>query len=78
MRLVRQSRFTPAAPVLTLMACMASSPAFADSEIDALRQELAQQKALIQQLMAMQGLSGGSQPQQEPPPVQTGGPNRGS
>ncbi len=54
MRFVRQSRFTPTSSALALMALMASAPAFAETEIETLRRELAEQRTLIQQLMDKQ------------------------
>lgn len=65
---------------------MASTPAFAETEIEALRREVAEQRVLIQQLMDMQGARSVQNRQQaqeakdphEGQDVQTGGPNRGS
>jgi predicted porin len=69
MRPDKKSRFKPTPTALALLACFAAAPAIADTEIDALRRELAEQRALIQQLM---------QAQQHDRDVQTGGPTRGS
>jgi len=48
------SRFKPAPIALALLACFAAAPAFAETEIEALKRELAEQRALIQQLMQAQ------------------------
>ena len=50
---------------LTTLALVASSPAFANSEIEELRKELAAQKELIQQLISAQK----NPPAYTPPPV---------
>lgn len=85
MHLVRHYhlKLTPAA--LALMTIMASTPAFAETEIEALRREIAEQRVLIQQLMDLQGARGVQARQVQevnnPPKgqdIQTGGPNRGS
>lgn len=86
MHLTRQSssKLTPLA--LALAAAMASAPAFAETEIEALKREVAEQRALIQQLMDMQTARStqsrqAAQETKDAPQkldVQTGGPNRGS
>ncbi|MBS0353587.1 MAG: hypothetical protein JSR83_06760, partial [Proteobacteria bacterium] len=49
----------------------AVSPAFAETEIDALKRELAEQRELIQQLLK-------NQEEQKKTEIQTGGPARGA
>ncbi|MBS0356108.1 MAG: hypothetical protein JSR83_19650, partial [Proteobacteria bacterium] len=49
----------------------AAAPAFADSEVDALKRELAEQRQLIQQLLK-------NQEEQKKTEIQTGGPARGA
>ncbi|MBS0368528.1 MAG: hypothetical protein JSS57_04920, partial [Proteobacteria bacterium] len=58
------------------LACLIASlfvavPAFAESEIDTLKRELAEQRQLIQQLMK-------NQEEQKKTEIQTGGPARGA
>lgn len=84
--------FTLKPLALALLTLAASSPAFAETEIEALRREVAEQKILIQQIMAAQKAQA-TQIAQAPAPapapavapvapspldVQTGGPIRGT
>ncbi|WP_139379624.1 porin, partial [Zoogloea sp. LCSB751] len=58
--------------LLLLAACgSAAAPAFAETEIEALKRELAEQRQLIQQLMK-------NQEEQKKTEIQTGGPARGA
>lgn len=59
---------------LALLTLAVSAPAFAETEIEALRREVAEQKVLIQKIMATQTTQAAPNPQD----VQTGGPNRGT
>ncbi len=75
-----RTRFTFTPVALAVLALSASVPAFAETEIEALRREVAEQRALIQQIMAAQAAQKAPVAQQAPNPqdVQTGGPNRGT
>jgi predicted porin len=68
-------KLTPLA--LALLALTSSIPAFAETEIEALRREVAEQKVLIQQILAAQAAqTAPAAPSAQD--VQTGGPNRGT
>ncbi|MGK5079285.1 porin [Janthinobacterium sp. HLX7-2] len=62
-------KLTPLA--IGVLALAVSMPAFAETEIETLRRELAEQKQLIQKILA-------AQETQKTQDVQTGGPNRGA
>jgi predicted porin len=65
---------------LALLTLTASVPAFAETELEALRREVAEQRVLIQKIMAAQTAQGaqGTQAPEKSLDVQTGGPNRGT
>jgi predicted porin len=82
----KQSRIKLTPLALALLTLTASLPAFAETEIEALRREVAEQRVLIQKIMAAQATRGGHDGQsaqnmqdtQKGQDIQTGGPNRGS
>jgi predicted porin len=83
MNRIKQSRIKLKPLVLALLTLTASLPAFAETEIEALRREVAEQRVLIQKIMAAQGTQSGRNGQSVQDPqkgqdIQTGGPNRGS
>jgi len=69
-------KFTPL--TLAILVLTASVPAFAETEIEALRREVAEQRALIQQIMTAQAAQKAPVTQAAPNPqdVQTVGPSR--
>ena len=68
-------KLTPLA--LALLASAASLPAAAETEIEALRREVAEQRVLIQKILASQDAQKAQDPQRAQD-IQTGGPNRGT
>jgi predicted porin len=88
MNQLKKSPFKLTPVALALLALTAAAPAFAETEIEALRREVAEQKILIQQIMAAQKAQTAQAPAPAPTPatpappnpldVQTGGPNRGT